>query len=391
MHQQQQYQPARPGWAVSREEKAQYDRIFSAWDPDRSGFISGDRAREIFGSSGLPSTDLGHIWALADPDNRGKLNKDEFAVAMHLVYRKLNGGDIPAVLPDDLVPPSARDISDTLDFVKSLMTDIPSNAGSTNWGSYGSPSSQPSSKRLSVRSPDDVGYVSSARRGNLAASSTSGRSYSLSDTSIGRLQKEINEQQLMLESALSQAGQPVSGEDREVSDLKVQIRNAQSRLMTSSNESIHHRLAQGAGDLSRLREERRNMDQELAALQRTIAVLASQVREADRNLEESRLEVAKLRAGGGSSGDANVIGTGPGGEITPEDRRKAKIALMKAQRTAALTGKPVPSAAQVGIDPDQVARIRAERNVGEQNVVEVETAVRRLEETMRQIERDLDI
>jgi hypothetical protein len=38
---QQQYQPARPGWAVSREEKAQYDQIFSAWDLDHSGYISG--------------------------------------------------------------------------------------------------------------------------------------------------------------------------------------------------------------------------------------------------------------------------------------------------------------------------------------------------------------
>ncbi|KAF9984357.1 actin organization and endocytosis protein [Modicella reniformis] len=390
MHQQQ-YQPARPGWAVSHEEKAQYDRIFSAWDPDRSGYINGDRAREIFGSSGLQQTDLGHIWALADPNNQGKLNKDEFAVAMHLVYRKLNGGDIPPVLPDDLVPPSARDISDTLDFVKkSLMTDIPS-AGSTNWGSYGSPSSQSSSNRLSVRSPDDVGYVSSARRGTIPSSSGSGRSYGSSETSVGRLQKQIKEQHLVLEAALSRSGQSDQGEDREVADLKAQIRNAQSRLMASSNETIHRRLTQGAGDLTRLREERRNVDQELAALLRTIAVLASQVREADKNLEDSRLEVAKLKSGGTSGGDAEVIGTGPGGAVTVEDRRRAKIALMKAQRTAALTGKPVPSAAQAGIDPNQAARIRAERNVSEQNVVEAETAVRRFEDTMRQIERDLDI
>ncbi|KAF9125270.1 actin organization and endocytosis protein [Mortierella sp. 14UC] len=396
--QQHQYQPARPGWAVSREEKAQYDQIFSAWDLDHSGYISGERAREIFGSSGLPPTDLGHIWALADPNNHGKLNKDEFAVAMHLVYRKLNGGDIPPVLPDDLVPPSTRDISETLDFVKkSLMSDIPSRAGTTNWGSYGSPSSQSSStslsKRLSVRSPDDVGYVSSARRGNVSGSPAPSftRHIGSQETSVGRLQKEISEQRLILEATLSRASDPAgAGEDQEILDLKEQIRNAQSRRLVSSNESIHQRLRGGSEDLVRLREERRNMDQEVSDLLRTLSLLSSKVRETDKGLEESRLELAKLKSGGATSGDSGIIGTGPGGSITAEDRMKARIALMKAQRMAALTGKPIPSAAQAGIDSDQAARIRAERDVNEQNVSEIETAVRRLEDTMRQLERDLD-
>ncbi|KAF8930650.1 actin organization and endocytosis protein [Haplosporangium gracile] len=395
--QHQQYQPARPGWAVSREEKAQYDQIFSAWDLDHSGYISGERARGIFGSSGLPPTDLGHIWALADPNNHGKLNKDEFAVAMHLVYRKLNGGDIPPVLPDDLVPPSTRDISETIDFVKkSLMTDIPSRAGTTNWGSYGSPSSQSSStslsKRLSVRSPDDVGYVSSARRGNVTGSpASSTRHAGFQENSVGRLKKEISEQRLILEATLARAADPTNpGEDREVLDLKEQIQNAQARLLASSNESIHYRLRSGAEDLSRLREERRNMDHEVSDLLRTVSLLSNKVRDADKSLEESRLELAKLKSGAAASADAGIVGTGPGGSITAEDRMKARIALMKAQRMAALTGKPIPTAAQAGIDSDQAARIRAERDVNEQNVAEIELAVRRLEDTMRQLERDLD-
>lgn len=315
---------------------------------------------------------------------------------MHLVYRKLNGGDIPPVLPDDLIPPSTRDISETLDFVKkSLMTDIPSRAGTTNWGSYGSPSSQSSSaslsKRLSVRSPDDVGYVSSARRGNVTGSpASSTRHVGSQETSVGRLQKELSEQRLILEATLARADPNNPGEDREVLDLKEQIRNAQARLLVSSNESIHQRLRNGAEDLSRLREERRNMDHEVSDLLRTVSLLSNKVRDADKSLEESRLELAKLKSGGAASGDAGIVGTGPGGSITADDRMKARIALMKAQRMAALTGKPIPTAAQAGIDPDQAARIRAERDVNEQNVAEIESAVRRLEDTMRQLERDLD-
>jgi hypothetical protein len=72
-------------WAVTKVEKQMYDRIFDGWDGLRKGFIGGDVAIEVFGQSGLPKDDLMKIWTLADPGNKGKLDKDEFAVAMHLV------------------------------------------------------------------------------------------------------------------------------------------------------------------------------------------------------------------------------------------------------------------------------------------------------------------
>ena len=51
---------------------------------------------------------LAHIWSMADMQNRGKLNSDEFAVAMHLIYKKLNGFDLPQKLPENLIPPSQK-------------------------------------------------------------------------------------------------------------------------------------------------------------------------------------------------------------------------------------------------------------------------------------------
>lgn len=72
-------------WAVTKIEKQMYDKIFDGWDGLRKGFIGGDVAIEVFGQSGLPKDDLMRIWTLADPANKGKLDKDEFAVAMHLV------------------------------------------------------------------------------------------------------------------------------------------------------------------------------------------------------------------------------------------------------------------------------------------------------------------
>ena len=78
-------------WAITKGEKKLYDDTFRAWDGMTKGYISGAQALEIFGQSGLPKPDLERIWTLADSADRGRLDLDQFAVAMHLIYRKLNG------------------------------------------------------------------------------------------------------------------------------------------------------------------------------------------------------------------------------------------------------------------------------------------------------------
>src|SRR6266571_3817690 len=45
---------------------------------------------------------------LADLNNDGRLTRDGFAVAMHLIMGKLAGKDIPSTLPPSLIPPSMR-------------------------------------------------------------------------------------------------------------------------------------------------------------------------------------------------------------------------------------------------------------------------------------------
>ncbi|KAJ7590631.1 hypothetical protein C8J56DRAFT_887202 [Mycena floridula] len=117
---QQQARAPKIPWALGKAEKKSYDSIFRAWTKG-SNFISGETALEVFGQSGLAKDDLAQIWALADVDNRGKLNVAEFHVAMGLIYRKLNGNDIPETLPAELVPPSARDLNESVDFLKDLL------------------------------------------------------------------------------------------------------------------------------------------------------------------------------------------------------------------------------------------------------------------------------
>lgn len=58
--------------------------------------------------SKLQNSVLSKIWKLSDVDKDGKLDSDEFALAMHLINIKLDGNDLPTELPDHLVPPSKR-------------------------------------------------------------------------------------------------------------------------------------------------------------------------------------------------------------------------------------------------------------------------------------------
>jgi len=58
--------------------------------------------------SKLPNSVLGKVWKLSDIDHDGMLDIDEFALSMHLINIKLDGHDLPADLPEHLVPPSKR-------------------------------------------------------------------------------------------------------------------------------------------------------------------------------------------------------------------------------------------------------------------------------------------
>ena len=88
--------------------------------------------------------------ALADVDNRGKLNLAEFHVAMGIIYRSasstasasssltfaasgLNGNDIPEQLPEELVPASARDLNQSVDFLKDILKNEPRTRSPANF------------------------------------------------------------------------------------------------------------------------------------------------------------------------------------------------------------------------------------------------------------------
>ena len=99
-------------WAVSTQDKAQFDQIYATVDTQNRGFITGEQAVGFFSNSRLPEEALAQIWDLADINSEGQLNREEFAVAMYLIRQqrsKRDGRDVlPQSLPPNLIPPSMR-------------------------------------------------------------------------------------------------------------------------------------------------------------------------------------------------------------------------------------------------------------------------------------------
>ncbi|XP_028829650.1 intersectin-2b isoform X2 [Denticeps clupeoides] len=85
-------------WAITPEERQKHDKQFDALPPSL-GYVSGEQARKFFLQSGLPSPVLADIWALADMNKDGKMDRLEFSIAMKLIKLKLQGQNLPTALP----------------------------------------------------------------------------------------------------------------------------------------------------------------------------------------------------------------------------------------------------------------------------------------------------
>lgn len=404
-------------WAVTKDEKKIYDQLFRAWDGMGKGYIGGDTAIEIMGQSGLDRKDLERIWTLADPHNRGRLNMDEFAVAMHLIYRKLNGYPVPNRLPPELIPPSTRNFNDSIGTVKSLLSQDaeqrktsgaflqPQKTGVSylkdhSFRGGGATSPGFGRKDATVFKNDDeaVGYRSAARRrvgngGRTPSPATSSQVSTEDELSVDQLKKKIRETKVMLD-AVDFKDQNRAEEDeeldrrdrREAESLMDRIRRVQDDIDTDPKAAFRH-LDSGA--------ERRSLRRQLQTYQDQIPQIASDVRKVERAIAEAKLELFRLKDAREHPGSAaNIVGTGPGGAITEADRIKARARARMQARAAELAGRPVPatedddgSAAARRLEEEN-AKIKAERERNEAMTRDVEDSVkefsRSLEDSLKE-------
>ncbi|KAJ6121759.1 hypothetical protein N7512_004224 [Penicillium capsulatum] len=396
-------------WAITKEEKKIYDDLFRAWDGFRKGFISGETAIEIMGQSGLNRQDLERIWTLADPHNRGRLNMDEFAVAMHMIYRALNGYPVPSRLPPELIPPSTRHLNDSIGTVKSLLSqDAESRKASGAFlqpqktgvsylkdHSFRGGGAQPGAGRKDAtmfKNNDSAGgYRSSARRrvGNEARTPSPAASSQTSEAeelSVEQLRKKIRETQVFLDAVdfkdenRSEDDDALDRRDRrEAESLMDRIRRVQDDIDTHPNAGLR-KLDSGA--------ERRALRRQLQSFEDQVPQNASDVRRVEREIADAKLELFRLKDAKAHPGSAsNIVGTGPGGAVTEADRIKARARARMQARAAELAGRPAPAAE--GDDGEAARRFESESATVKAERERNDTMTRDVEESVRDFARSL--
>jgi epidermal growth factor receptor substrate 15 len=78
-------------------------------DTDKDGLVNGYECKDVFLQTGLSQMILANIWSLCDVNSCGKLNSEQFALAMHFINKKLSTGlDAPLELTPEMIPPSLR-------------------------------------------------------------------------------------------------------------------------------------------------------------------------------------------------------------------------------------------------------------------------------------------
>jgi len=165
--------------------------------------MDGGAAVTFFRQSGLPDTALASVWTLSDIDHDNMLDREEFAVAMHLTRLARKGHELPEVLPRTLVP------EDKL---------LHYNVAATGMDSWTTFDSQPPAQNAIAMTADSDGTLSVADPSALAVSAEAAAAFDQTNTSSSNTSRKEGsqmphfalmgasfEQKIALESELGKA------------------------------------------------------------------------------------------------------------------------------------------------------------------------------------------
>ncbi|KAF5095421.1 hypothetical protein D0Z03_001837 [Geotrichum reessii] len=385
-------------WAITKDEKRVYDKIFAEWDKEHKGTMGGETAIQVLSQSGLSQRDLEAIWTLSDPGNKGKLDRDEFAVAMHLIYRRLNNYPIPARLPPELIPPSSQNFSDSVSQVKKFLransSKIDNNSGSgvsyMKDRSFTSNSTKNIKKDATVFKNDDneMVYRSSARhrssrnKDKNEPKSIDEERHKRNHMTLAELRKQIHEKKILLDA--------IDARDEEEYDNVVSIEDKDKREI----ESLKERIIEVQKDIykypvsnSSPSDNKKLLQRKLTELKNKIPNLVQNVKSIENEIVQFKLQLFKAKAEHEHPG-STITGTGPNGTITDSDRRKAKNRALLKARMASLTGKASSDTVYDFEAFENSFNAEIDRLTREKETIE--TTMRDIEESSAQISREVE-
>ncbi|XP_065168555.1 epidermal growth factor receptor substrate 15-like 1 isoform X8 [Atheta coriaria] len=261
-------------WVVSTEEKAKADALFVKSDVDKDGFVSGQEIKDVFLQSGVPQKILAHIWALCDINQSGKLNNEQFALAMWFVARCLTGVNPPPMLTPEMVPPSFR-------------TNKPQEQSSTdnNNTTFSNPELEMVSKDIQELAKEKYALETEISQKEIDIRIKSGE--------IKSLQSELDTLAATLKQLENQKGEAM----KRLGDLKAQVdklrtQAAEQAEVISSQES---ELSSKKEQLEQLKAEETRLEQLKNDNTKTIAGLSNKLQSTQLTISQAKAMITQLQ------------------------------------------------------------------------------------------------
>ncbi|XP_018112592.1 epidermal growth factor receptor substrate 15-like 1 isoform X2 [Xenopus laevis] len=311
--------PAQPAvnWVVPPTDKMRFDDIFLQIDLDMDGFVSGLEVKDIFMQSGLSQNILAHIWALADIRQTGKLNKDQFALAMYLIQQKVSKGiDPPQVLSPDMIPPSER--STPIQTLSGYMTPIGNEMASLTDMRRDSSSSVGSGEFTGVKELDEISQeIAQLQREKYALeqdirekeeairhkSTEVQEMQNDLDRETSTLQEletqkqdaqdrldEMDQQKAKLKDMLNDVRQKCQEEGQMISSLKIQIQSQESDVKAQEEE-----LNRAKSELNRLQQEETQLEQSIQAGRVQLETIIKSLKSTQEEINQARSRLSQLQ------------------------------------------------------------------------------------------------
>ncbi|XP_031430476.1 epidermal growth factor receptor substrate 15 isoform X1 [Clupea harengus] len=283
-----------PQWVVSLADKAKYDDLFSKTDIDMDGLVSGPEVRDIFLRTGLPSATLARIWELCDIGDIGKLTREQFALALHLINQKLTKGvDPPQALTPDMIPPADR-VSQSLaaacqaaDFSAIKELDSLSNEIVDLQREKSSVEQEIHEKEESIRQrTSEVQDLQDEVQKETAELQT----LQSQRQEVQEALDKLDVQKSSLEEQLGLIRQQCSQENQMILSLQAQLEEQEQQIGEYQEE-----LGQAHTELQRLQEETQEVEQKVEAARAQLNPLQDSVQESHTQVSQAKEKLTELR------------------------------------------------------------------------------------------------
>ncbi|XP_064349662.1 epidermal growth factor receptor substrate 15 isoform X2 [Camelus dromedarius] len=280
----------RKTWVISPAEKAKYDEIFLKTDKDMDGFVSGLEVREIFLKTGLPSALLAHIWALCDTKDCGKLSKDQFALAFHLINQKLiKGIDPPHILTPEMIPPSERATLQKNIIGSSLVADFSAiKELDTLNNEIVDLQREKNNVEQDLKEKEDTIKQRTSEvqdlQDEVQRENTNLQKLQAQKQQVQELLDGLDEQKAQLEEQLKEVRKKCAEEAQLISSLKAELTSQESQISTYEEE------------LAKAREELSRLQQETAELEESVESGKAQLGPLQQHLQDSQQEISSARS-----------------------------------------------------------------------------------------------